>query len=239
MKRTFLGMLLSVVLPAISVYAQGMRGGAERGVEGSGGGHGAAVAYHNIGYGHGAVAFHSVFGGRAGYTHAGGYRGGYHGHYYGRGYGRGHYYGRGYGGGLVIYGYGYGFPYGYPYYGSPYYGGPAYADYGDVTDDGYGDQPVYPYDTPVPDSAVDDSSETETYTAQDAQGYYQVGEQWGTGMKQYKLTMDQLVTYLKSYIVDASQAQQDAFRSGFIGSAIPNGAATYDKAMQQAVPPES
>jgi len=55
-------------------------------------------------------------------------------------------------------------------------------------------------------------------------------------MKQYKLTMSQLVAYLQSYIVDASPAQQDAFRSGFIASAIPNGAAAFDQAMQQAVP---
>jgi hypothetical protein len=83
---------------------------------------------------------------------------------------------------------------------------------------------------------VDNSSPTDTYTAQDAQGYYQVGDQWGTELKQYQLTMDQLVTYLKSYIVDASPAQQGAFRSGFIASAIPNAAATFDQAMQQAVP---
>jgi len=82
----------------------------------------------------------------------------------------------------------------------------------------------------------DNSSQTATYTAQDVQGYYQVGDQWGAGMKQYKLTMSQLVTYLQSYIVDASPSQQDAFRSGFIASAIPNGAATFDQAMQQAVP---
>jgi polynucleotide 5'-kinase involved in rRNA processing len=55
-------------------------------------------------------------------------------------------------------------------------------------------------------------------------------------MKQYKLTVDQLVTYLKSYIVDATPAQQDAFRSGFIASAMPNAAETYDQAMQQAAP---
>ncbi|MGO9244989.1 MAG: hypothetical protein ACLPT4_05470 [Verrucomicrobiia bacterium] len=39
MRRAYLGMLLAVVLPAVSVYAQGMRGGGSRGSEG-GGGHG-------------------------------------------------------------------------------------------------------------------------------------------------------------------------------------------------------
>jgi hypothetical protein len=138
-----------------------------------------------------------------------------------------------------VFAYGYGLPYYYPYYyASAYYGGPAYGDYTPQPDDTYAVQPAYPYDTPVAISG-DDSSETATYTAQDAQGYYQVGNQWGAGMKQYKLTVSQLVTYLQSYIVDASPAQQDAFRSGFIASAIPNGAAMYDQAMQQAVPPES
>ena len=102
-------------------------------------------------------------------------------------------------------------------------------------DDTYAVRPDYP-SYPPPDSSDDNSSQTATYAAQDVQGYYQVGDQWGAGMKQYKLTMNQLVTYLQSYIVDASPAQQDAFRSGFIASAIPNGAETFDQAMQQAVP---
>ncbi len=150
----------------------------------------------------------------------GGFRGG-GGFHHGRGYGRGHYYRHGYGygyGGLI---YAYGFPYCYPYDGSPYYGAPAYADYGDEPDDGYAVPPAYPYNAPVVTSG-DDSSQTATYTAQDVQGYYQVGDQWGAGMKQYKLTMSQLITYLQSYIVDSSPAQQDAFRSGSIASAIPN-----------------
>jgi hypothetical protein len=139
---------------------------------------------------------------------------------------------------LVI-AYGYGLPYSYPYYAYPYYGAPAYADYDTGPDDTYAVQPAYQYNAPVVTADDDNSSQVTTYTAQNAQGYYQVGDQWGAGMKQYTLTMDQLVAYLKSYIVDASPAQQDAFRSGFIASAIPNAAATYDRAMQQAVSPES
>ncbi len=237
MKRGHFGVVLALVLPAISVYAQG-RGGEARGGEGGGGGHGAPVSYHG-GYGHGGPAFHPGSGGRPGFTHGGGFHGGYHGGYgrgYGRGYGYGYHYRHGYGGAVIVYGYGY--PYCYPYGAYPYYGGPAYGDYTTGPDDSYAVQPYYPTG-PVPDAAVDDSAPTATYTAQDAQGYYQVGDQWGAGMKQYQLTMAQLVTYLKSYIVDASPAQQDAFRSGFIASAIPNGAAMFDQAMQQAVPPES
>jgi len=233
MKRKHLGVLLALVLPAISVQAQGMRGGEGRGFEGGGGGHGAVVSYHGS-YGHGGTAFRSGFGGRVGFTRVGGFQGGYHGVYGRGGYGRHFYYRRGYGGALIVYGYG--LPYYYPYYGSPYYGAPAYGDYSTEPDDSYAVQPAYP-SVVVPDtSAGDESSQTPIYAAQDAQGYYQVGDQWGAGMKQYKLTMDQLVTYLKSYIIDASPAQQDAFRSGFIASAVPNAAATYDQAMQQAVP---
>jgi hypothetical protein len=135
---------------------------------------------------------------------------------------------------------GYGWPYCYPYCGFadyddyPYSIPPTsdYPDYGPY--DYYGPPPDGAYYPPVDRSADNSSSQDSTYTAQNAQGYYQVGDQWGSGMKQYKLTTDQLVTYLKAYIVNATPAQQDAFRSGFIASAVPNGAATYDQAMQQA-----
>jgi hypothetical protein len=53
-------------------------------------------------------------------------------------------------------------------------------------------------------------------------------------MKQYSLTTDQLVTYMKTYVANASPAQQEAFRSGFVASAIPNGTVIYDQAIQQA-----
>jgi hypothetical protein len=222
MKRAYLSMLLAVVLPAISVYAQGARGGGSRG---SAGGHAASVSH---GYsGPGRTGFHSGFSGRPAFH---GFRGGYHG-YYGRGYGRGYYYRRGYGG-LVI-GYGYGSPYCYPYYGSPYYCAPAYGYSAVPPDDTYDTDYV---SGPMPDTAVVDSSQTAGYTAQDAQGYYQVGNQWGVEFKQYQVTMNQLVTYLKAYIINSSPAQQDAFRSGFIASALPNATVMFDQAMQQAIP---
>lgn len=130
---------------------------------------------------------------------------------------------------------GYGWPYGYPYYDSPYYCPPSY-DYSDYGPYGYySPPPDDTYDAPA-DSPGDNSPQASTYTAQNAQGYYQVGDQWGTGMRQYKLTTDQLVAYLKAYIVNATPAQQEAFRSGFIASGIPNGAATYDQATEQAAP---
>ena len=230
MRRAYLSVLLALVLPAFSVSAQGTRGGGTRGPEG-GGGHGASVSYHGS-YGHGGGAFRPGFGGRGGFTHGGGFHGGYHG-VYGRGYGRGYYYRHGHS--VLVAGYGYGFPNYYPYFASPYYCAPT-SGY-DTTQPvaTYAAQPDYS-SNPPPDSSVDNSSPTDTYTAQDAQGYYQVGDQWGTELKQYQLTMDQLVTYLKAYIVNASPAQQSAFRSGFIASPIPNAEATFDQAMERAAP---
>jgi len=244
MRRAYLGVVLAAVLPAISVFAQGRGGegsggrGGGGGFHGSGGGRGGSGGFHSSG------GFHGSFGGRGGFGHGGGIRG-RHGFYHGRGYGWGfhrHGYGYGYGGygGTVIIG-GYGWPYCYPYCGFPYYDDypysiPPTSDYSDYGPDGYYGPPPSGTYNPQTDPSADNSSQGSTYTAQDAQGYYQVGDQWGVGMKQYKLTTDQLVTYLKTYIADATPAQQEAFRSGFIASAIPNGAATYDQAMQQAAP---
>src|SRR5205823_14449512 len=120
----------------------------------------------------------------------------------------------------------YGVPYcPYPYYypDSGYYAtGPIYSD-------------ITPSDTYVPPVETSGYQGTQdNYTSQDAQNYYQLGYQWGGELKQYHGTTDQLVGYLKAYIVSASSAQQDAFRSGFIASAAANAATTYDEAMQQA-----
>ena len=72
------------------------------------------------------------------------------------------------------------------------------------SDDTYAVQPAYSYDAPVPDTSVNDSAARQhTYAAQNAQGYYAGWRPVGRGNEQYKLNMDQLVTYLKSYIVDA------------------------------------
>ena len=229
MRRAYQGVLLAVVLPAISVYAQGMRGGGSRGF-GGGGGRGVSVSH---GYsGRGGTGSHSGFGGRGTFTHGGGFHGSHQG-FQGRDYGHGSYYRHGYGGAVL--GYGYGYPYYYPNCTSPYYCAPTYGYYTAPSDDTYAIQPDYSSDQP-PDASVEDGSQTAAYTAQDAQGYYQVGDQWGAELKQYHVTMDQLVTYLKAYIVNASPAQQSAFRSGFIASVIPNAAATFDQAMQHAVP---
>ena len=111
MKRGHLGVVLALVLPAFSVYAQGMRGGEGRGVEGGGGARVASVSYHGYS-GHGGAVFRSSFSGQGVITHGGGYHGGYH-VVYGRGYGRGRYYYR-YGRGGVLIAYGYGLPYSYP-----------------------------------------------------------------------------------------------------------------------------
>src|ERR1019366_510904 len=229
MRRAYQGVLLAVVLPAISVSAQGMRGGGSRGSEGAGG-HGASVSHRYSG--RGGTGSHSGFGGRGTFTHGGGFHGSHQG-FQGRDYGHGSYYRHGYGGAVL--GYGYGYPYYYPNCTSPYYCAPTYGYYTAPSDDTYAIQPDYSSDQP-PDASVEDGSQTAAYTAQDAQGYYQVGDQWGAELKQYHVTMDQLVTYLKAYIVNASPAQQSAVRSGFIASVIPNAAATFDQAMQHAVP---
>src|SRR5271169_4259974 len=84
MRRAYLGVLFAVVLPAISVYSQGTRGGS---------------------------AFRSGVRGRAVVARSNGFHGGYRG-LYGRGYGRGYYYRYEHGGGVIVYGYGY-YPYGY------------------------------------------------------------------------------------------------------------------------------
>lgn len=135
-----------------------------------------------------------------------GYRG--HGGFYGRGPR------------VIVYGYGYG-------WGGPYY---VSSDYGYSSS-----QPYCAYSAPV-DNSPDQDSPDAYYANQDAQGYYQVGNQWGAELQQYQVTMDQLVTYLKAYIINSSSAQQNAFRSGFIASAIPNATVMLDQAMQQAVP---
>src|ERR1039457_6892237 len=101
MKRAYLGVLLAVVLPAISVCAEETRGG---------GGHGISMSRGN-----GGAVSRSGGGGRAVFARSSGFHGGYHG-VYGRGFGRGYYYRHGHGGVVIAYGYGY-YPYGYYPYG--------------------------------------------------------------------------------------------------------------------------
>jgi hypothetical protein len=208
MKRAYLSVLLAVVLPMFSVYAQGMRGGGSRGSEGRGS---FSPSHGNVG-----GQFHSSRGNFGGN------------HFIGRGHGsgRGYFYGRGR---RVVFfgGYGYGYPY-YPY--AYYYPNSGYY----ASDSGYSDMtPSDTYSAPVETSA-DQGTQDNAYTNQDAQSYYQLGYQWGGELKQYHGTVDQLVAYLKAYIVNASPAQQDAFRSGFIASTAANAATIYDGAMQQA-----
>jgi len=105
----------------------------------------------------------------------------------------------------------------YGYYGSaPYYA----PDYPAV--------PAAEY-TPVPDT------QTGQYANQDADSYYEPGSQWGGELKQYHVTMDQFVAYLKSYILSASPVQQAAFRTGFVAQFGAEGQTMYDQAVQQAV----
>jgi hypothetical protein len=196
MRRTYLWVVLSVVLPVFAAYAQPAHGGGR----GQSSGHASRGRASSPSFSHGAGP--RFIGGR---QFA----------YRGRGFGYGGYYGRG--PRVIVYG-------GYGGWGVPYY----YA-----TDYGYSSsQPYCVYPAPVDSSPEQDSPVV--YENQDAQGYYQVGNQWGAELKQYQVTMDQLVTYLKSYIINSSPAQQNAFRSGFIASALPDATVMFDQAMQQA-----
>ncbi len=236
MKRAYLGVLLAVVLPAIAVDAQGMRGEGSRGF-GGGGGHGASVSRGSSG--HGGTASGSRFGGRVGFTHGGNFRGFYHG-FHGRGYGPGHYYRHGYGG--VLLGYGYGFP----YCASPYYCAPVYGYGVPVPDDTYG------YDVPVdtssssasytsPDGYVPaaDSSAADSGASQGTSEYSDLGSSWGQDLRREVATWNQFVAYLRAYIVTAPASAQAGFREAFISAYRLNGATAYDKAAAEAagIPP--
>jgi hypothetical protein len=117
----------------------------------------------------------------------------------------------------------------YPNYGyynaAPYYG---YYDSAPYYATDYAPGPSTEY-TPNPDT------QTEQYANQGADSYYQPGYQWGGELKQYHVTMDQFVAYLKSYILSASPVQQAAFRSGFVAHFGADGQTLYDQAVQQAI----
>jgi len=189
---------------------------APRGGFGGHGGFGGAGFVHHGDFG----GHHFVYGGRG--TGHGFYHGGGHSFYHGRGHGFSHGYDHGT---LVnVYGFGYGAPY---YYYLPSYG------YYDLAPDYECDLPPNECDSSVDESA-DQDAQADTYANQDTDTYYQVGYQWGLELKQYHLTVDQLATYLKTYILPSSPAQQAAFRSGFVASGAPDVAAVYDEALQEA-----
>jgi len=215
MKRGLLGLLLAVVLSAISVYAQGMRGGEARGFE-EGGGHGGSVA---PGYsGHGGTASRSGSGGPGTFTHGSGFHGGYQGGY-GRGYGRGYYYRYGHGGRVVVYGYGY-YPYGYYPQG-----------YEVPVDTSGSDVPYTPDNDYVP---ATDNSSADSGPSQGTSEYNDLGWSWGQDLRQQVATWDQFVGYLRAYIMMAPAWAQADFRGAFIHAYGLNGAAAYDKAAAQA-----
>jgi hypothetical protein len=113
------------------------------------------------------------------------------------------------------------FAYGVPYYYYPDYG---YYDLG----------PYSAADSSMGYTTTTDT-QTEQYAPQDADSYYQPGFQWGGELKLYHVTMDQFVTYLKTYILIASPVQQSAFRTGFIAHFGADGQPIYDQAMRQAI----
>lgn len=239
MKRAFLNVVLGLVLSGSMAYAQaGMRGGSSRGTEtGSRNGGGfneraAPAPFHGNSGMRGSVSFQRTMGESRGFNHLGisserfsgnrrmffpragfGDRHIFRGGLFDNGFARG--------GGVVV------FVAGVPYC--------SYPDYG-YSDNGSGD-PVPYY---APDSSTeytsDPGAQTEESTNQDTDSYYQPGSQWGGEMKLYHVTMDQFVTYLKSYILGASPVQQAAFRSGFVAHFGADGQALYDQAVQQAIP---
>jgi hypothetical protein len=113
------------------------------------------------------------------------------------------------------------FAYGVPYYYYPNYG---YYDLG----------PYSPADSSMGYTTASDA-QTDQYTNQDTDSYYEPGYQWGGELQQYHVTMDQFVAYLKSYILSTSPAQQAAFRSGFVAHFGADGQTVYDQAVQQAI----
>jgi hypothetical protein len=240
MKRTFLDVVVGVLLVGTSAYAQmGTRGSSVGGTRESSGNGGSierapAPSFHGApgprvnapmpshmsdprGFGHPGIVGdrgrgdRRDFGQRSDFGDRRVFRGGLFEHGFGRGRG------------VVV------FVYGVPYC--------YYPDYG------YDDSAPYyaPASSYVPDSsteyAPDPDTQTEQYTNQDADSYYQPGYQWGGEMKLYHVTLDQFVTYLKSYILNSSPVQQAAFRSGFVAHFGTSGQTIYDQAVQQALQP--
>ena len=116
-----------------------------------------------------------------------------------------------------------------------FFGGvPYYCFYPD-----YGYSAAAPYYAPASTAeyTTDANTQTDPYSNQATDAYYQPGSQWGGEMQQYHVTMDQFVAYLKSYILTASPVQQAAFRSGFVAHFGPSGQSVYDQAVQQAIQP--
>jgi hypothetical protein len=238
MKRAYLDVVLGLILTGSVAYAQtGMRGSSAGGMEtGSrnGGGfveHSAPASFHGNSGMRGSVSIQRSVGEPRGFSHPGagsernsgdrrmflpsrgdfGDRRVFRGGLFDNGFGRGR--------GVVVFAYG--VPYCYP------------------SGDGYYDSA--PYSTP--DSSTDYNTDPDTQniptvesTNPDTNSYYQPGSQWGSEMKLYHVTMDQLVAYLKSYILSASPVQQAAFRTGFVTQFGADGQAIYDQAVQQAIP---
>ena len=242
MKLAYLEVVLGALLTGFSAYAQtGMRGSPAVAImptvattpaigNGGVGGHVAPVPSHggsgvrvtlpaqrNMGehpggVNHPGVVGNRISGDRREFSSRGGFddrrvcRGGFFEH------GRGHEHG------VVVFAFGvpyFYYPYGY-YDSAPYYA----PDYGPSPSTGY---------APVP------NTQTESYANQGADSYYQPGSQWGGELKQYHVTMDQFVAYLKSYILSASPVQQAAFRTGFVAQFGAEGQTIYDQAVQQAI----
>ena len=239
MKRACLQMVLGVILGVgSSAYAQipgrGSNGGNVAGAHNEGFvEHAPPASFHGISgsrgsggpvsrnVGNGRVFMHGPPGGvRRGFPQRNGFgdrrifRGGLFDHGFGRGRG------------IVV------FAYGVPYYWNP-------PDYG-YADSGYnGPAPIQTMDAATDTSTeytTDPDTQTEEYSNQDTDAYYQPGYQWGGELKLFHVTMDQFVTYLKAYILSASPVQQAAFRSGFVAHFGPEGQALYDQAVQQAIP---
>src|ERR1039457_1445022 len=233
MNRAYLGVLLGLISTGSSAYAQtGMRGGPAGGTPAGSGnstlidhvptatGHGDPGVRMNVpnqgnmgdprGVGHTDIVGDRGSGGRRESGPHGDF-GGRHIELHGRHFDH-HFV---HGCGVVI------FAYGVPYYYYPDYG---YYDLG----------PYSGADSSMGYTAATDT-QSEPYAPQDADSYYPPGFQWGGELKLYHVTMDQLVAYLKTYILNASAVQQAVFRTGFIAHFGEDGQMVYDQAFRQAV----
>ena len=123
----------------------------------------------------------------------------------------------------------------YPSYGYyPVYPYPVYNPY-----PAYNSYPVYSYGTYtsapyVYDSSADNSASIRPQTVQ-VRSYLELGHDWAKDLRLDLIPWDQLVVYLKQYIVNAPPASRDEFRRGFIAGYGLHAEEAYDKAMQQAV----
>jgi hypothetical protein len=131
-----------------------------------------------------------------------------------------------FGGGSLYYYPSYGY---YPVYPYPAYN--PYPVYNSYPVNSYGAYSSAPY---VYDSSAGNSAYIPPQTVQ-VRSYLELGHDWAKDLRLDLIPWDQLVVYLKQYIVSAPPASRDEFRRGFLAGYGLHAEEAYGKAMQQAV----